>query len=112
VGFIGSDLCKLRAQITFDSGGSSIEVKRTWHKDSNPHGHTRRGMAALCAPEGRAPEILRFPSRFQVYGMKITPRSGPKHTPSIGETKARNHPCQPKAVLHSLQGPGRNSKTL
>jgi hypothetical protein len=49
--------------------------------------------------------LLSFPLRFQVYGLKITPRSGPKCSPSNGGTKARCHPHQQKQyfIPHKAQ---------
>jgi hypothetical protein len=55
---------------------------------------------------------LSFPSRFQVYGLKVTLWSGLECAPCSDGTKAGSHPHQPKTVLHSLQGPGQNSKNL
>jgi hypothetical protein len=43
--------------------------------------------------------LLRFlslPSRFQVYGMKITPQVCPKCAPSSGRTKGGSHPVSQK----------------
>jgi hypothetical protein len=49
VGLLGKQfLCKLRAQITFDSDGTESFKLRGPEADSNPHGCARGGMAALC----------------------------------------------------------------
>jgi hypothetical protein len=74
-------LCKLRAQITFDSDGTA--------------GLTLRGPVAktliftvaqeeewqLYAPEEGLLRFLSFPSRFQVYGLKIIPQVWSKMFP-------------------------------
>jgi hypothetical protein len=42
--------------------------------------------------------FLRLPSRFQVYGLKITSQDWLKNSPGVVEIK----PHQQKAALHSL----------
>jgi hypothetical protein len=109
---MGRDLlCKLRAQSTFDSDRTEALKLR------GPEAKTLILMVVQKRNGSSVPlreDLLRFmsiPSRFQVYELKITPRTGPKHAPSSGGIKAGSHPPKPKAVLHSLQGPGWSSKT-
>jgi hypothetical protein len=105
-------LCKLRAQITFDSDGTAALKLRGPEAKTLILTVAQEEEWRLCAPEGRPSEIPELPFRFQVYGLKITPRSGPKCAPSNDGTKAGCHPHQPETVLYSSQGPGWNSKTL
>jgi hypothetical protein len=85
-------LCKLRAHITFDSDGTAALKLR------GPEAKTLILMVAqeeewqLYAPEGRPPEILSFSSRFQLCGLKITPRSILKCAPNNCGTKAGIYP--------------------
>jgi hypothetical protein len=106
---MGRDLlCKLRAQITFDSNGMAALQLR---------GPKTRVLTLTVTEEEELPlregllRRLSFPLRFQVYGLKITPRSGPKCSPVMVELKPGATPPA-KTVLHSPQGPGQNSKKL
>jgi hypothetical protein len=57
--------------------------------------------------------FLNFPSRFQVYGLKMIPLGLAWNvSPVVVELKPGVTPCQPETVLHSSQGPGQNSKTF
>jgi hypothetical protein len=105
-------LCKLRAQITFDSDGIAALKLR------GPEAKTLILMVAqdewwFYAPERRPLEIPEPPFKIPgVWAEDNPPRSGLKCAPRSGGTKAGSHPCQPETVLHSSQGPGLNSKTL
>jgi hypothetical protein len=70
VGLIGRDfLWKLRAQITFDSDGrAALKLRGPEVKTLNLT-VAQKEEWQLYANEGRP---LSFPSRFQVYGLKIT----------------------------------------
>jgi hypothetical protein len=73
-------------------------IIRYWgpEADSNPHGCTRREMAAL--------------SRFQVYGLEITPKSGPKCVLSVVELKPGATPISPKQYFIHSKAPVRIQK--
>jgi hypothetical protein len=81
VSLMGSDLlCKLRAQVTFDSDGTAALKLR------GPEAKTLILTAAQKEEwQFYAPELplgfLSFPSRFQVYGLKITPHVWPEMCP-------------------------------
>jgi hypothetical protein len=103
---MGRDLlCKLRAHITFDSDGTA---------DLKLRGPEAKTLILMVAQKwiGSSMSLKLEDSSFQVYGLKITPRSGPKCASSSGGIKAGSHPPQPETILYSLQGPGQNSKTL
>jgi hypothetical protein len=58
---MGRDLCKLRAEITFDLDGTAALKLRGPMAKTNSHSCTRRGIVVLC-PEGSPPEIpLKIP---------------------------------------------------
>jgi hypothetical protein len=111
---MGRDLlCILRAQITFDlDDTAALKVRR-------PEAKTLILMVAqeekwqLYTPERRLLEIPELPFRIPgAWAEDNPPRSGMNCAPSSGRTKAGIYPCQPDTILHSMQDPGWNSKTL
>jgi hypothetical protein len=114
VGLLGRVfLCKLRAQITFDSDGTAALKLR------GPEAKTLILTVAqeeewwLYAPEGRPLEIPKLPFKTpHIWAEDNPPRSGLKCATSSGRIKAGSHPHQPETILYSLKGPGWNSKNL
>jgi hypothetical protein len=73
VGLIGDLLCKLRAQTTFDSDQvAASKLRGPESKTNNPHGCTRKRTGGSVPLREGFLRFLRLPSRFQVYGLKIT----------------------------------------
>jgi hypothetical protein len=102
---MGRDLlCKLRAQITFDPDCTAT-LKLRGPKARILTLHKKRNGSSMPLGEGLL-RFLSFPSRFQAYRWKITPRTGPKRAPHSGGIKAWSQPHQPKTVLHSPEDPG------
>jgi hypothetical protein len=67
----------------------------------------------LYSPEGRPLEIPKPPFKIPgVWDEDNHPGLAQNVPPSSGRTKAESQPRQPETVLHSLQDPGQNSKTL
>jgi hypothetical protein len=84
---MGRDLLyKLRAQITFDFDGTAA--------------------LKLTGPEAKSLTLMVAQEEARL------PYASEERLPSCDRIKAEGHPYQPKAVLHSPQSPGQNSKTL
>jgi hypothetical protein len=87
VGLMGRVLlCKLRIQITFDLDGmAALKLRGPETRVLTSLSHKRNGNS-MPLRKGLL-RFLSFPSRFQVYGLKIIPRSGLKHAPVVVELK-------------------------
>jgi hypothetical protein len=87
-------LCKLRAQITIDSDGTTALKLR------GP-----KAMTLIL--------MVKQEEKWWLYVLEGRPLEIPKPPFKIPDIwMARSHPCQPKAVLHSSQGLSQNPKTL
>jgi hypothetical protein len=114
VGLMGRDfLCKLRAQITFDSDGTADLKLREPEAKTLILTVSREEEWQLYAPEGRPFEIPKLPFKIpSVLSEDNLPSLAQNVPPVVVELKPEATSISQKTVLHSLQGPGRNSKTL
>jgi hypothetical protein len=82
VGLMGRDLlCNLRAQITFYSDGTmALKLRRPEEKTLILMLHEKRNGDSMTLKGGLL-RLLRFPARFQVYGLKINSQTWPKMCP-------------------------------
>jgi hypothetical protein len=72
---------KLRTQITFGSDGTAtLKLRGSEAKTLTLRGAQKEEWQ-LYSPEGRPLEIPLLLFRFQVYGLKITPKVWPKTCP-------------------------------
>jgi hypothetical protein len=105
-------LCKLRAQITFDSDGTAALKLRGPEAKTLILTVAQEEEWQLYVPEGRPPEIPELPFRIPVVCTEDNSPGWAQNVPPVMVELKGSHPHQPEKVLHSLQGPGQNSKTL
>jgi hypothetical protein len=114
VGLMGRDLlCKLRAQITFDLGGTAA-LKLSGSQANTLILTVAQEEECSSVPlKGGLIRFLSFPSRFQVYGLKITPQVWLEMCPPVVvELKPGVTPVSQKQYIsHKAQSEFKNTLT-